>query len=55
LVVPTAWLSNGDTSQIVPSIEVQLSRFAKRDVTTVFFVFFVVQVALEQALLHFSR
>lgn len=55
LIVPSAWLSNVDTSQIVPSIEMQLNRFAKRDVTMVFFVFFIVQVVLEQILLHFAR
>lgn len=55
LIVPAAWLEKVDTSVIVPSIEVQLSRFAKRDVTIVFFVFFIVQVAVEQMMLHFAH
>jgi hypothetical protein len=53
LVVPSAWLQAPDQSVIVPSIEMQLSRFAKRDVSIVFFAFFILQVSLEQVLLHF--
>jgi hypothetical protein len=55
LVVPSAWLQTVDQSQIIPSIEIQLSRFAKRDVSLVFLGFFILQVSLEQVLLHFAH
>lgn len=54
LVVPSSWLKSDDQSKIVPSIEVELSRFAKRDVSLVFLGFFILQVALQQVLLHFG-
>lgn len=55
LVVPSSWLTSIDQSKIVPSIEFELSRFAKRDVSLVFLGFFVAQVALQQLLLSFAR
>jgi hypothetical protein len=56
LVVPESWLksSREQAQQILPSIERQLTRFVTRDVTFVFFAFFLLQVAIEQLLLHFS-
>jgi len=54
LVVPLSWLKTYDQSKILPSIERQLNRFAKRDVSFVFLAFFVVQVALQNLLLHFA-
>lgn len=55
LVVPSSWLKSHDQSQILPSIEVELNRFAKRDVSIVFFGFFILQVAIQWVLLHFAR
>lgn len=55
LVVPAEWLHAQDKSKLLPSIEAQLNRFAKRDVSVIFFAFFVLQVALQQALLHFAH
>jgi hypothetical protein len=54
LVVPASWLqsSNSETN-ILPSIEVELNRFVKRDVSFVFLAFVAVQVALQYALVNF--
>jgi hypothetical protein len=54
LVVPSSWLqaSNNETN-ILPSIEVELNRFIKRDVSFVFLAFVPVQVALQFALVNY--
>jgi hypothetical protein len=52
LVVPSDWLQNTQDT-VVPSIEVELNRFAKRDVSFVFLAFCLVQVAAQFCLLHY--
>jgi hypothetical protein len=54
LVVPESWLrAAAPTGEIIPSIEIELSRFAKRDVTFVYLGFCAVQVLLQFCLLQF--
>jgi hypothetical protein len=55
LVVPKSWLQSYDQATFLPSIEVELSRFAKRDVSLTFLGFFIFQVTLQQLMLHFAR
>jgi hypothetical protein len=48
LVLPARWLTDASAEQnIIPSIELQLNRFVKRDLTFLFFAFCAVQVVLE--------
>lgn len=52
LVVPASWLaSTSDPAKICPSLEVELARFARRDLTLLFAAFAVGQVIIQQILL----
>jgi len=51
LIVPNSWLSDADKEKLLPSIEVELTRFAKQDVTVIFLLFSAVQVIFQQVLL----
>jgi hypothetical protein len=54
LVVPESWLHKpASTGEILPSIEIELTRFAKRDVTFVYLAFCAVQVVAQYALGYF--
>jgi hypothetical protein len=54
LVVPASWLQEpSDESKIMPSIEVELNRFAKRDVSFLFVAFWIAQVAFQFGLIKF--
>jgi hypothetical protein len=48
LVLPASWLRNsaGQTN-LLPSIEIELNRFAKREVSFLFLGFFLLQVAVQ--------
>jgi hypothetical protein len=54
LVVPASWLQPNpeESARIVPSIEVELNKFAKRDVSFIFLLFVAVQVAMQYALVN---
>src|SRR5262249_43697341 len=53
LVVPASWLQDSAAeSTIMPSIEVELNRFAKRDVSFLFLCFWIAEVALQFALVQ---
>lgn len=53
LVMPASWLSSPEQSNIIPSIEVELNRFANRDVSIVFLCFGALQIALQFLLLTY--
>lgn len=52
LVLPASWLQPSSAqNNVLPSIEIELNRFAKREVSFLFLGFFLVQAALQIALL----
>lgn len=51
LILPASWLSSHDRGSLLPSIEVELSRFARQDVSFVFLLFAVVQVIIQQVII----
>lgn len=52
LVVPASWLQAAEPdTTIMPSIEVELTRFAKRDVSLLFGLFWIIEVGVQFLLL----
>ncbi len=51
LIVPASWLASRDRQNLLPSIEVQLSRFARQDLSVVFLLFAVVQIIAQQVII----
>jgi hypothetical protein len=48
LVLPASWLqTSAAQTNLLPSIEIELNRFAKREVSFLFLAFFLIQVALQ--------
>lgn len=52
LIVPTSWLEASEKEKLLPSIEVELTRFAKHDVTVVYIMFAVLQVLLQMLIVQ---
>lgn len=52
LIVPKSALSTDETARAIPSIELELSRFARQSVTLTFFTFTVVQVLAQYLFQH---
>lgn len=53
LIVPASWLkpeSKPEATNIIPTIETELSRFASRDVSVVFLVFAILQFGIQQGI-----
>jgi hypothetical protein len=51
LFVPASWLEPENQMRACPSIEVELSRFARRDMTAIFVGFALVQLLVQQVLM----
>jgi hypothetical protein len=51
LIVPKSILSSEETARAIPSIELELSKFARQNVTLSFFTFTIVQILAQYCLL----
>ncbi|MBX9725390.1 MAG: hypothetical protein K2X81_28595 [Candidatus Obscuribacterales bacterium] len=48
VILPSSMLSTDDKSRVIPSIENELDRFARQEISLYFFAFTFIQIALQQ-------
>lgn len=54
LILPAKVLSDDERAKLIPSIESELARFKRRDVTPIFILFAALQVGLTYLLVHIA-
>lgn len=54
LIVPSSLLVPGEADKVIPSIEVELARFAKQELSIVFLILTIAQIVVQQIVLRLS-